>query len=200
LNKFRLIFCFGETILAENNPPLLPLQNMADRHQALTPSVAGSYLEAARVCLDRHHISPKEFSLGDDGVESIAKVEWEETDSRVKAAWANADDATRDGAYAFAIAATELLRGMVAVRRAETRTGADYYIALSDQDLEDLEDLENCFRLEVSGTDSDKSEVKRRLRMKLEQARKGNSNLPALAAVIGFRVQLILLQTVDEAS
>jgi hypothetical protein len=86
---------------------------------------------------------------------------------------------------------------MVAVRRAETRTGADYYIALSDQHLEDLE---NCFRLEVSGTHSDKSEVKRRLRIKLDQARQGNSNLPALAAVIGFRVQLILLQTVDEAA
>jgi hypothetical protein len=170
---------------------------MAERHQALTQSVAGSYLEAARVCLDRHHSSPKEFTLEDDRVESVAKIEWEVTDSRIQAAWANADDATRDGAYAFAIAATELLRGMVAVRRAETRTGADYYIALSDQDLEDLE---NCFRLEVSGTDSDKSEVKRRLRVKLEQARQGNSNLPALAAVIGFRVQLILLQTVDEAS
>jgi hypothetical protein len=168
---------------------------MAERHQALTPSVAGSYLEAARVCLDRHHISPKEFTLENDKFESVAKVEWEVTDIRVQAAWANADDATRDGAYAVAIAATELLRGMVAVRRAETRTGADYYIALSDQDLEDLE---NCFRLEVSGTHSDKSEVKRRLRIKLEQTRQGNSNLPALAAVIGFRVQLILLQTVDE--
>jgi hypothetical protein len=183
--------------LTENNPPLLPLQNMADRHQALTPSLAGSYLEAARVCLDRHHASPKEFILENDRVQSIAKVEWEITDRRVQAAWANADDATRDGAYAFAIAATELLKGMVAIRRAETRTGADYYIALSDQDLEDLE---NCFRLEVSGTHSDKSEVKRRLRIKLDQARQGNSNLPALAAVIGFRVQLILLQTVDEAS
>jgi hypothetical protein len=183
--------------MTDDNLPLLPLQNMAERHQALTPSVAGSYFEAARVCLDRHHSSPKEFTLEDDKVESIAKVEWEATDSRVQAAWANADDATRDGAYAFALAATELLRGMVAVRRAETRTGADYYIALSDQDLEDLE---NCFRLEVSGTHSDKSEVKRRLRIKLEQARQGNRNLPALAAVIGFRVQLILLQTVDEAS
>lgn len=183
--------------MTENNPPLLPLKDMANRHQALTPSLAGSYLEAARVCLDRHHVSPKEFTLENDRVESIARVEWEVTDSRVQAAWANADDATRDGAYAFAIAATELLRGMVAVRRAETRTGADYYIALSSQDLEDLE---NCFRLEVSGTHSDKSEVKRRLRIKLDQARQGNSNLPALAAVIGFRVQLILLQTVDEAA
>jgi hypothetical protein len=170
---------------------------MADRHQALTPSIAGSYLETARVCLDRHHVSPKEFTLEDDKIQSIAKVEWEVTDLRVQAAWVNADDATKDGAYAFAIAATELLRGMVAVRRAETRTGADYYISLPDQNLEDLE---NCFRLEVSGTHSDKSEVKRRLRIKLEQARQGNSNLPALAAVIGFRVQLISLQTVDEAS
>lgn len=170
---------------------------MAERHRALTPSVAGSYLEAARVCLDRHHSSPKEFTLEDDTVESIAKVEWDVTDDRVRVAWANTDDATRDGAYAVAIAATELLRGMFAIRRAETRTGADYYIALSDQDLEDLE---NCFRLEVSGTHSDKSEAKRRLRMKLEQAKKGKSNLPALAAVIGFRIQLILLQTVDETS
>ncbi|PZO40324.1 MAG: hypothetical protein DCF21_15965 [Leptolyngbya sp.] len=149
------------------------------------------------MCLDRHHSSPKEFTLEDDKVESVAKVEWEVADNRVQAAWANTDDATRDGAYAFAIATTELLRGMVAVRRAETRTGADYYIAPSEQDLEDLE---NCFRLEVSGTHSDKSEAKRRLRVKIEQARQGHSNLPALAAVIGFRVQLILLQTVDEAS
>jgi hypothetical protein len=156
---------------------------MAERHRALTLSVAGSYLEAARVCLDRHHTSPKEFTLENDRAESIAKVEWEVTDSRVQAAWANVDDATRDGAYAVALAATELLRGMVAVHRAETKTGADYYIAPIG---EKLEDLENWWRLEVSGTHSDKSEVKRRLRIKLEQAKQGKSNLPALAAIVGF--------------
>lgn len=183
--------------MTENNPPLLPLQNMADRHQALTPSVAGSYLEAARVCLDRHHSSPKEFTLENNRVESIAEVEWETADRRIQAAWANVDDATEAGAYALAIAATELLKGMVAVHRAETRTGADYYIAPVGVGLEDLE---HWWRLEVSGTHSEKSEVKRRLRIKLEQARQGKSNLPALASVIGFRVQLILLQTVDEGS
>jgi hypothetical protein len=183
--------------LTENDPPLLPLQNMAERHQALTPSVAGSYIEAARVCLDRHHISPKEFTLENDKVESFTKVEWEATDNRIQAAWANTDDATEAGAYALAIAATELLKGMVAVHRAETRTGADYYIAPAG---EELEDLEHWWRLEVSGTHSDKSELKRRLRIKIDQAKQGNSNRPALAAVIGFRVQLILLQTVDEAS
>jgi hypothetical protein len=184
-----------KAILTDNNPPLLPLDNMSERHQALTPSIAGCYLEAARVCLDRHHLSPKEFTLENDQKTSTAKVVWELTDDRIRSAWANKDDATRDGAYALAIAATELLRGMVAVHRAETRTGADYYIAPVGQELEDLE---NWFRLEVSGTNSDKSEVKRRLRIKLDQAKQGKSNLPALAAIVGFKVQLILLQTVDE--
>jgi hypothetical protein len=184
-------------ILTDNTVPLLPIKDMSERHHALTLPVASSYLEAARVCFDRHHISPKEFTLENDKLESVAKVEWELTDDRTKAAWANKDDATRDGAYAVAIAATELLRGMVAVRRAETRTGADYYIGSVDQDLEDLE---NCLRLEVSGTDLGKSEVKKRLIKKLEQAKQGSSNLPALAAVVGFKVQLILLQTVDETS
>jgi hypothetical protein len=178
-----------------NNPPYLPIQNMADRHQALTPALAGSYSEAARVCLDRHHESPlKEFTIEHDGVESIALVEWERTDSRIQAAWNKADDATRDGAYFVAIAAIELVRGMVAVRRAETRTGADYYIGFPN---EDWTDLENCLRLEVSGTSSEKPAVKQRLRMKIDQASKGDSNLPAIAAIIGFRVQLIFIQTVS---
>ena len=59
--------------------------------------------------------------------------------------------------------------------------------------------MENCFRLEVSGTNLDKAEVKKRLRIKIEQTKKGNSNLPALAAIVGFKVHLILLQTVDIA-
>jgi len=178
-----------------SDTPFLPLQDMADRHKALTPSVAASYLEAARVCLDRHHTPPKEFTLENDGIVSLARVEWQVTDHRTRAAWANTDDATRDGAYALAIATVELLRETFAVRRAETRTGADYYIAPQNQDSEDLE---NWLRLEVSGTDLEKSEVKRRLREKLQQAKRGKSNLPALVAIIGFKVQLAVLQTVDE--
>lgn len=114
--------------------------------------------------------------------------------SRCRNAWANRDDTTRDGAYAIALAATELLRGLVAIRRAETRTGADYYIAPVGQDLEDLEE---CLRLEVSGTDLSGSKVKQRLREKLDQLFRGDSNLPALACVVGFRAQLIMIQTAE---
>ena len=110
---------------------------MDARHTGLLPSTPANYLDAARVCLDRHHTPPQEFTLIDDNNESLALVDWNITSQRDKNAWANTDDATRDGAYAFALAATELLRGLVAVRRAETRTGADYYIAPIGQELED---------------------------------------------------------------
>lgn len=89
----------------------LPLTDMDKRHHGLTPNVAECYLEAARVCLDRHHLPPQEFTLQDDEMESKVAVDWKQTDDRERAAWANNDDATRDGAYACAIAATEVSRG-----------------------------------------------------------------------------------------
>jgi hypothetical protein len=70
-------------------PSYLPLMDMANRHRGLTQPIATSYLEAARVCLDRHHTSPTEFVL-QHGTETISVlVEWEVTDERSRAAWAN---------------------------------------------------------------------------------------------------------------
>ena len=174
--------------------PILPLENLADRHIGITPEIASCYLQAASVCLDRHHSSPIEFSLNADSQETKTVVVWNPVSDRTKNSWANKDDATRDGAYALALASTELSKGLVAIHRAETRTGADYYIALPEASLDDLE---NWYRLEVSGTHLNETEVKARLREKVEQTKKGESNLPALASVIGFKVKQILLKTVE---
>jgi hypothetical protein len=109
--------------------PVLPLRDMSDRHRGLTRALAESYLEAARVNLDRHHEPPQEFALHNSPYASLeilaVLVEWEPSDERCRGAWANQDDATRDGAYACAIAATELALGLYTVRRAETRTGQE---------------------------------------------------------------------------
>jgi hypothetical protein len=177
--------------------PRLPLHDLADRHRGLTPAVSDAYIEAARVCLDRHHVPPIDIIISNDGENVDTIAIWEPTDERQRAAWANELDATRDGAYAFALAATELCLGLCAVSRAETLTGADYYIGLRDQSTDDLE---SCFRLEVSGTDLDTYEVNRRLRRKVKQALKGKSNLPAIATVVGFRVKLITMQKVYDES
>src|SRR5215471_8876420 len=148
--------------------PVLPLRDMSNRHRGLTRALAESYLEAARVSLDRHHEPPQEFAMHKSpyaALEILAiLVEWEPPDQRCREAWANQDDATRDGAYACALAATELSLGLYAVRRAETRTGADYYSAPLNHAAEDLEE---CFRLEVSGTNADAQEVRRRLSNKV---------------------------------
>lgn len=169
---------------------LLLFLALHERHIGVTEDVAKYYSQAARVCLDRHHSSPIEFALTDNQKQDRAQAQWIEPDDRIKNAWANKDDATRDGAYCMSLAAVELLRGFVAVRRAETRTGADYYLA---EPGTTSDDLEATYRLEVSGTDEgNETALFARLRQKLDQARKGNSNLPAIASVVGFRVLRIV--------
>jgi hypothetical protein len=175
---------------------ILPLDNVHERHYGLSLEVAQYYLLSARVCLDRHHSSPAVFDIVDDAQESQASVAWEPADDRGRSSMANRDDATRDGAYICAIAATELRRELFAVQRAETLTGADYYVAPMDCSTDDMEDW---LRLEVSGTDSgNKSRVNQKLKEKIQQAQNGKSNLPAIAAIVGFKSKLIAMETVPD--
>jgi hypothetical protein len=177
--------------MLEEKPKLL-FHNLAERHRGVTHAIGECYTEAARVCLDRHHTSPVDFSVDNAGARRDTVAEWMPADDKIKGAWANDIDTTEAGAYACALAAVELSNGMVAIRRAETKTGADYYIAPPGVELEDLE---NCYRLEVSGVDNGTiSVIHQRLRAKLEQAKEGSSNLPAIASVVGFRERLVLLQ------
>ena len=175
--------------------PTLPIRDMAERHTGLTEPIADSCAEAARVCLDRHHQSPTDFDLDRGGARSGTIVEWQPPDARTRGAWANETDATEAGASACALAAVELTDGLVAVRRAETRTGADYYVAPPGASADDLED---CLRLEVSGVDrGPENIVRQRLNAKLRQAAAGNSNLPALAGVVGFKACLIAVAELE---
>ncbi|MEK7407377.1 MAG: hypothetical protein AAB225_20060 [Acidobacteriota bacterium] len=177
---------------------LLSLDAMHERHRALTESIAGSYQEAAAVCLSRHHLPPLPIMLSDNRSESSGEIIWTAPDGRTLAAWANSTDTTEAGACACVLAAVEKLRGLVAVRRAETGTGADYYVGLPGAGDDDLEE---CLRLEISGVDSGgHREVTKRLLEKTRQARAGNSNLPAVAGVIGFSARLLMLRDVEDAA
>jgi hypothetical protein len=147
--------------------------------------------------LDRHHQTPVAFAVHDNGTAISAMVEWEKPNDRCKAAYANETDTTEWGAYACALAATDLTRGLVALRRAETKTGADYYLAPPGTSLDDLEE---CVRLEVSGIDKGTvNDVEVRLLQKVAQARAGESNLPALATVVGFKAQKIAVKDVGDS-
>jgi hypothetical protein len=84
---------------------------------------------------------------------------------------------------------------MVALSRADTRTGADYYVARPES-----ADFEEAFRLEVSGVDAGSlADIRRRLRSKEEQAARGDSFLPAYASVVGFREAAVLVSLVGDS-
>jgi hypothetical protein len=162
----------------------LRFMDLTARHPGVSPGVSLAYAEAASVCLARHHTPPCQLAVLDGSDEHQLNAEWKNPTQAVKNAWANKDDATRDGAYALALASLEVTRGLVALSRAETRTGADYYVGSSSLSIEDFE---SCYRLEVSGTDEgNSSAINRRLQQKLDQAKNGNSNLPAIASIVGF--------------
>lgn len=169
----------------------LSLNSLSERHPGLTRAIGDGYSEAASVCLSRHHQSPTTVSVGVDENASECSADWNVPDDRTLRAWANEIDTTEAGAYGLALAAVELEHGLVAVRRAETLTGADYYIAPAGTDLSDLE---ACIRLEVSGTDrGDEKVIEQRLKSKLKQAAAGASNLPAIASVVGFQARAIVM-------
>jgi hypothetical protein len=175
----------------------IPFHDLAMRHPGLTPEIGECYTQAVRVCLDRHHTPPIDVRYDHlrNGSLAEAVARWESTTNQERNAWANDIDTTEQGAYGFALAIVDLAEGMIAVRRAETGTGADYYIAAPGQAADDLE---NCLRLEVSGVDrGDEQTIRQRLRQKVQQARDGNSSLPAIAAVVGFRERLVALARAD---
>lgn len=170
----------------------LLVHDLDTRHYALTPSLAGACFEALCMCLSKHYESPQEFTLESDSIKKHVSIEWPIPTDRIRAAHNNDIDAKEAGAYALAISAVEYAMSLYAVRRTETLTGADYYVSTNPEPPEDLED---CFRLEVSGTDGEHASVRTRLKQKLEQTQKGTSNLPAIAAVVGYFARLILIQT-----
>lgn len=172
-------------------PKVLRIDALHERHPGLTPSLAGTLEEAACVCLARYHQSPVTVDLRNAAQEEQLELPFRDPDARTRRAHANEIDATEAGAYGVSIAAVEVVSGLVAVTRAATHTGSDWYVAPTGAAVEDLE---QCLRLEVSGIGrGPSSAVARRLREKLEQAARGQSNLPALASVVGFEARAIAI-------
>jgi hypothetical protein len=182
--------------MTEAERPKLRLESLHERHVGLTPALGGAFAEAASVCLGRHHASPVEFEISCSSRFSIRMVEFQMPDARVLNAWANEIDTTESGAYGLCLAAIEAEEELVAVRRAEKLTGADWYVAPIGSDVSDLE---SCYRLEVSGVDAgSNAAVDARLRQKVDQTRRGASNLPAIAAVAGFKGKAVRIQKVSD--
>jgi len=174
----------------------LALDQLHQRHPGLTEALSNTYCEAASVCLNRHHTSPVDMTIKSNGKSRTESLAFSVPDPRMLRAWANDIDATEAGAYGVSLAAVESEEKMVAMRRAETLTGADWYVAPIGASAEDMESF---YRLEVSGINVGSwSAVRTRLKEKVAQTKKGASNLPAIAAVVGFEQKAIAIESVSD--
>jgi hypothetical protein len=178
-------------------PEQLYIDRLRPNHRGVPANLAGSYHDAARVCLDRHHSPPAYFFIEfEDHDDLTVEISWLPADDELRAGWANYLDATEAGACAVALAVAERVTGLVAVSRAYTGSGADYFLGPVG---ESMADLETCLRLEISGLDrGTRSAVATRLRQKLSQAERGESDVPAIAIVVGFSAKLVLGARVEE--
>lgn len=173
--------------------PTLPIADMHIRHPGLTQAIARTYYEAATVCLDRHHPSPTTFCIEwSDGI-ALTDLHWEPAGPSTRAAYANTIDVTEAGAYGVCLAALEQVADLVAIQRAETLTGADYYVAPRGSAIDDLE---TALRFEVSGVDKGRRAIcDQRLTSKVRQTEAAQHPLPAIAAVTGFQQKVVLLSS-----
>ncbi|HKV97578.1 MAG TPA: hypothetical protein VJR90_08835 [Gammaproteobacteria bacterium] len=183
--------------MSENDKKPLELTALYKRHSGLTRAISDTFYEAVSICLSRHHVSPVDMRIECDKRATKRTAEFATPTVRTLNAWANNIDTTESGAYGVCLAAIEVEEDMIAVRRAETLTGADWYVAPMGTRADDLE---RCLRLEVSGVDGGtQSTLKTRLRQKVEQTKRGVSNIPAIASVVGFKEKTIMIQTVERS-
>jgi len=171
----------------------LRFADLHERHPAVGEVVANYFAEAVAVCLDRHHESPQSFCIAESRGETRATARWPAPDERMIGAWRNSRDiaATEAGAYALALAAVELTRGMVALTPGETGSGCDYYVGAPGTPLTSVSRL---IRLEISGVDGgEPSRLMTRLKQKIRQLARGRSKLSGVAVTVGFKTLRILL-------
>ncbi|MGE0543301.1 MAG: hypothetical protein AB7R89_24335 [Dehalococcoidia bacterium] len=183
------------------DPGTLVFDRLHERHPGVTEAVGRNYAEAAAICFNRYHSSPSNVTVTADAThDKVYFATWTKPSARQEAAWANRDDATRDGAYCIVLAAADQHLNLVAVARAATKSGADYLVGPPGGGINPLDgelDFESeILRLEISGIDrcENASRLRARVAGKVEQARSGRSDLPALAGVVAFDLARVLFK------
>ena len=175
--------------------PIVDIDELAEAQPRLDSQLMTTFGQAASVCLDRHHVLPILLTVVEDEYRNEAELKWNPSTDAAKSSWGQQNDTVEWGAVGVTLAFLGTARGLIATRRAQRGSGADYYVAPPDGAVEDLEGV---VRLEISGVDRDeRTEIERRLKRKVQQLRDGETNSPGIAVVVGFRAKSILLATLE---
>lgn len=183
----------------------LEISTLHLHHPGIASEIADGYAMTAAVCMSRHHTSPKDWAVQMDSLPAVQyQVTWPLPSAAAIRSCANDQEATRDGAYCLALAAADAHLSLVALRRSEQGSGADFYLipvgaSVSADPHLDFERAD-LVRLEVSGIDDDDDpKMRQRIREKVEQAATGRSPFPAVAGIVGFRTARVVFRRVRDS-
>ncbi|MGZ5440831.1 MAG: hypothetical protein ACXW5U_08705 [Thermoanaerobaculia bacterium] len=159
------------------------------KHIGVSKALSETFEEATAVCLSDGPGAPTPFEVAVKDTTTRRLLRWQEPNVTQHRAWANTIDCIEAAAYGVALSAVESEFGFVAIERASTRTGADYYLASSLGDY-----LENAVRLEVSGTASAEAHrIRDRMKDKMRQV--AHPSDPSLACVVSFGALVIMIES-----
>lgn len=199
------IYAFAKEHYARTKMILLPafhfagrthfsFQDLHLRHPGISRGISALFDEATRVCLDRHHVAPVEFVIERGEAQLPVVAQWTPADERTRRACENRSYATELGACGLVLAAIEASDGLVALGRAQMVSGVDFMLGKAGDTLQDIEGMT---RLEISGVDQGgMAALRSRLQHKILQAARGAHNVPAIAGVVGFAAQRIVVKDV----
>jgi hypothetical protein len=164
-------------------------------HHKLSAHVWGGWAEAASVCCKRFHPVPPPatpFAIERGDHQWQIGVTWRAPREIVARSHDNDLDATRDGAYAVAVASLHVIEGWRALGRAQSASGADL-LARRDGDADD-----DFVKVEVSGMSAGTEprglrQLRRRLQEKIVQVQNGDLERPGIAVVVGFELARVLV-------
>lgn len=125
-------------------------------------------------------------------------LEWDEVTERARWAHRGGTRATEDGACALAVLALGELLGHEVVERSKIGEGCDYWHAPKGTvDPSEGVSFEECSRLEVSGIlHGSDSEVKKRVRKKVQRVVRVDQDRPGFIMVVEFSTPRIRVECV----
>ena len=176
----------------------LSLRNLHERHRALTVPLAGTYEEAASVCLQRHHTPPVDVILADNGSRSSASVNWVSLTSGL--AMLGITRPMRPGTAPMGVSSLGL-RCCAACTRCGAPRPEQGPTTTSDRRDRASTTLKSVFDWKSRVlTTATRRRFSGASGTKVRQARAGNSSLPAVAGIFGFSAKLLTVQDVPESS
>lgn len=170
----------------------LDLRSLCAGMPGLTSEIGGGLAQAAAVCLEHnaHHQGVEMEVAGSMSARFL--VAWEPATDQVRRAHFDLQDATENGACGVAIALSRDLLGKEVVEKAYKGKGKgrglgfDYWLGDAGQSPEDLVFMRDL-RLEVSGIlKGSPSDVRQRLRSKVDQVSRYSESIPGIAVVVAF--------------